>query len=60
MSNIVVQFSSQREAPIGVYKMRLWRKTNIKASDSEYKDITLSIKLIKLITIYTLCTVNVS
>lgn len=26
---------------------------------SEYKDITLSIKLIKLLTIYTICTVNV-
>lgn len=26
---------------------------------SEYKDVTLSIKLIKLLTIYTICTVNV-
>lgn len=26
---------------------------------SEYKDTTLSIKLIKLLTIYTICTVNV-
>lgn len=51
-------YSSQNEAPHGLIKMQLWRKTNIK--DSEYKDITLSTKLIKLITIYTLFTVKVS
>ena len=50
--------SSQNEAPHGLIKCSCEGKQNIK--DSEYKDITLSTKLIKLITIYTLFTVKVS
>ena len=57
---IQLYICSHNEAPSGLIKCGCEAKQNIKASDSEYKDIPLSIKLIQLITIYTLCTVNVS
>lgn len=58
---IQLYICSHNEAPSGLIKCGgCEAKQNIKASDCEYKDIPLSIKLIKLITIYTVCTVNVS